>query len=189
MNTRKVNKPHANVSGSKRVAGIAFFPTLESLAGNPYWPILALELEKEGYYFDHASPASFGLKWLINNRTQIKIINLHFVQQFYKSSNTIRKLVKLTVFGLNMLVARLLDYRTIFTLHNLEPTYDVKPLWVDYLGHWIAANLSDRVIVYCEEARRLLKMKYGRNRNIYYVDHPNLIDYYPNNVSKELQFT
>jgi len=170
---------------SARRTGVAFFPTLESLAGNPYWPILAAELEKKGINFDHQSPATFNLRWLVKNRMRIKILNLHFIQQFYKSSTTLRKLVKLCIFTSNMLIARILGYRTIFTLHNLEPTYEVKPAWVDYTGHWIAANLSQRVIVYCKEARRLLKARYGRSKDIYFVDHPNLIDYYPNMISKE----
>ncbi|GAP18821.1 glycosyltransferase family 4 protein [Levilinea saccharolytica] len=170
---------------SLREKGVAFFPNVEKLSGNPYWPMLARELEKTGVIFCSHTPDSFNLKWLIDNRHNVKILNLHFVQQFYKSSTNIKKLIKLFLFAWYMIAARVLGYRTVFTLHNLEGTYVVQPAWMDYLGHWIAANLSDRVIVYCNEARKLLAQRYGRRKGIYYVDHPNLINHYPNRISKE----
>jgi glycosyltransferase involved in cell wall biosynthesis len=164
--------------------GVAFFPTLESLAGNPYWPILAEELQKKGVFFDKKSPYAFDLKWLIENRGRIKILNLHFIQQFYKSSTTLRMSIKLIRFGFLMLTARLFGYRIIFTLHNLVPTYEVSPTWVDRIGYLIAVHLSNRIIVYCKEAKHLMKDTYGRKSRVYYVDHPNLIEYYQNAITK-----
>jgi len=177
-----------NVKDQKKILReqrVAFFPSVKALSGNPYWPILATELEKVGICIEYDAPASFNFRWLLENRRRIKILNIHFVQQFYKSSSVVKKLIKLLMFGFNMQVARLFGYRTVFTLHNLEPTYPLKPAWLDYLGHWMVANASERVIVYCYKARRLLKEKYGRSKGVYYVDHPNVIQYYPNTVSKE----
>ena len=165
--------------------GVAFFPSAEVLSANPYWLILASELEKAGVSFKHNTPSSFNFMWLLKNRNQIRILNLHFIQQFYKSSSFFRKFVKLILFAFYLVFARLIGYITVFTLHNLEPTYPVKPAWFDYTGHWLASILSTRVIVYCSEAKKLLAERYGRRRDIYFVDHPNVIKYYPNSISKE----
>jgi beta-1,4-mannosyltransferase len=169
----------------ERDKGVAFFPTIKSMSNNPYWLMLAQELERKGLFLDYSSPASFDLKYLIDHREHIKILNLHFIQQFYKSSTFIKKIIKLILFTLNMIAARLLGYRTVFTLHNLDPVYDVHPRWLDYLGHWIAINFSERVIVYCKQAQNLLAQKYGRNKSIYFVDHPNVIQWYLNDISRE----
>lgn len=165
--------------------GVAFFPSVKTLSANPYWPILASEIEKEGVLFEYDTPSAFDLAWLLKNRNRIKVLNLHFIQQFYKSSTVIRKLVKLILFAVYLLLARLLGYTTVFTLHNLEPTYPIQPAWLDYTGHWLASNWTTRVIVHCQEARKLLAERYGRRRNIYFVDHPNVIDYYQNSISRE----
>jgi len=166
--------------------GVAFFPAVKSMSGNPYWPMLAAGLEKNGVYLEYDTPERFGLKWLFRNRRRIHIIHLHFIQPLY-SSNTILKIFILFVLFLsNMILARVFGYRSVFTLHNLEPTFQRKPAWLDYLGHWIAANLSERVIVHCNEARRLLAKRYGRRKGVFFVDHPNFIDYYPNTITKEL---
>ena len=167
-----------------RMNGVAFFPSVEQMSGNPYWPILATELERAGVKFFPNTPSFFDLKWLLVNRHKIRIINLHFIQQFYKSSTDLKKFIKIIMFAINLIAARFLGYCTVFTLHNLEGTYQMTPGWMDYLGHWFAANLSERIIVYCHEAQNLLRKRYGRNRGVYFVDHPNLITYYPNSIPK-----
>ncbi len=164
---------------------VAFFPALEQMSANAYWPILASELEKSGITFCDGTPLAFSASWLFKNRGQINILHLHFIQQFYQTRKGYTRFLKVLRFALYMLLARALGFRTVFTLHNLEPTYQLQPTWLDYFGHWIAVNLSERVIVYCNEARHLLAKKYGYQKNVFVVDHPNVIQYYPNTISKE----
>lgn len=161
---------------------VAFFPSVSHLSKTAYWPILAIALEQVGVHLVHDTPPQFDFSWLMSNRGRVDILNIHFFQGFYKGRFAFAKVLR---FGFLMVLARMWGYRTVFTLHNLEATYPIKPAWVDYLGHWIAANLSNRVIVYCDKARRLLAEKYGRKRRVYRVDHPNVVGYYPNTVSSE----
>lgn len=165
-----------------KVRTVAFFPPLSVLRENPYWPILAASLQMVGVELIEDTPYSFGLFWLLKNRLKIHVLHLHFVQGFYKGRGMFLKVLR---FGALLVIARLLGYCTVFTLHNLEPTYPLKPVWLDYLGHWMAANLSSKVIVYCDTSRILLKKKYGRKSRVFQVEHPNVIQYYPNVVSQE----
>jgi len=165
--------------------GVAFFPTLKSMSGNPYWLMLAAELTKKGIFLEYNTPAYFNSSWLRKNHNQIKVLHLHYIQQFYSESRLTSKIKLIGLFAFNMFLARALGYRTVFTLHNLEPTYPRAPAWLDYLGHWIAANFSERVIVHCDEARRLLANRYGRRRSIFFVNHPNFIDFYTNTIANE----
>lgn len=164
---------------------VAFFPTLQSLSGNPYWSMLVEELEKSGVPLYTDTPPAFDLAWLIKNRQKIKILHIHYFQQFYKSSTTFNKCIKLLIFIFNMVLAQVMGYRTVLTLHNLEGTYLVQPKWLDHIGHWVAVNFSERVIVHCNEAKRLMAEMYGRRRDVYVVDHPNFIDHYQNLITRK----
>jgi len=168
-----------------RKTTVAFFPSAEALSENAYWVILAEGLQNNGFELVQNTPPSFDLGWLFRNRSRIGILHLHFIQAFYKSTHPLKVIIKLLGFGINMFLAKLLGYKTIFTLHNLEATYPIEPPYLDYIGHFISANLSDRVIVYCEESKKLLKEKYWRKKNVWKVEHPALTAYYPNTITRE----
>lgn len=164
--------------------GVAFFPSLKALSSNPYWAILASALEKAGVIF-YNSPDLFTWNWLVKNRNLVKVLHIHFIRPFYTSGKPgqVRFLYVLR-FGFNMLLARGLGYRIIFTWHDLEQRIQVRPVWVDDLAHRIVIKLSNRVIVHCQEAVRLLLQKYGWRDNVFVVDHPNYIGWYPNTITR-----
>lgn len=165
---------------------VAFFPALKYMSGNPYWPVLVSGLKNLGVQFYNDDSGAFTFTWLFHHRKEINILHIHYCQQFFTWRRGKTHILFVIRFALTLLAARLLGYQTVFTLHNLEPTYSLQPGWVDYLGHWVAVNLVDKVIVHCQAAHQLLSQKYGRRSNLYVVDHPNCISWYPNTVSKEL---
>jgi len=165
---------------------VAFFPSVKSLSGNPYWTILASALQKAGVDFLADTPDIFTSKWLAQNRERVNVLHIHFIRPFYTSGKPghVRFLYVIRL-GFNMLLARALGYRIIFTLHDLEQRIQVRPAWVDELAHRMAIRLSHRVIVHCREAARLLLQKYGRRDNVFVVEHPHYIDWYPNTITKD----
>lgn len=163
---------------------VVFFP--EFPEANPYWSILSASLKKLGVEVVGIGRMPFGRRWLWYNRHTIQVLHFHFVQQLYAYEGTQARLRWVLRFASNLLLARFLGYKTVFTLHNATPTYPLTPSWVDYFGHWIAVNLTDRVIVHCEAARQLLKEKFGRHRHVYIISHPNFIDRYPNTVTQSV---
>lgn len=163
---------------------VAFFPSLISLSENPYWTILANGLESKGWNVIKDNPDSFRIRWLWANRNNILVLHIHFVQQFYHYEKYYAKLRWVLRFLRNILIARILGYRLVFTLHNLTPTYRLSPYWVDYLGHWVAIRFSNKIIVHCEYSRKRLIQIYHRKKNVFIVHHPNFINHYPNQISK-----
>jgi glycosyltransferase involved in cell wall biosynthesis len=87
-------------------------------------------------------------------------------------------------FARNLLVARALGYQTIFTVHNVAPTYTLRPAWVDFLGHWCAVNLTNRVIVHSQAARQAVTRRYGRRHGIDVVEHAAFVGVYPQDIDK-----
>jgi glycosyltransferase involved in cell wall biosynthesis len=161
---------------------IASFPDLDYLSTNPYWKILKDDIEREGY--ENAIAADFRLKWLFNHRNQVQILHFHYVHQFYEYEYDYARLLWVMRFARNLIVAKVLGYKIIFTLHDLTPTFRLEPEWVNMLGYRIIVSLANRVIVHCEEARRLLAQKYHRKRSVVTVEHPAFVGYYQNNISK-----
>ncbi len=164
---------------------VVFFPMLSQMTGNPYWTMLASGLKDAGVEVVE-EPECYKIGWLFKHRKLIDIIHIHYFQSLYcNSSHTRARLIYVLRLTIYLILARLLGYRTVLTLHNLEPTNALKPAWVDYLGHWVAVNLTERVIVHCKEAGRKAKARYGRGSGIYVVSHPNFIGKYSNAITKE----
>jgi beta-1,4-mannosyltransferase len=175
--------------GSKQILkdniSFAFFPNISRMSKNPYWSMLAESLESENNHFIQDTPDAFDLFFLFQYHNKIDVLHIHYIRQFYMSSKRRARLIYVFRFAFLLLIARALGYSTVFTLHNLEPTEYLKPAWVDGLGHWVVSNLVGKVIVHCEEARRLLAKKYWRSKHVFTVAHPNYIDLYPNSISAQ----
>lgn len=174
-----------SASGWKRARmRVRWFPLPEDY-GNPYWSGLSTCLETLGVEFDR-SPLHNGLgrRWLHENRGQLRAIHLHLVQPFYAYEGTRARLPWVLRFARNLALARVLGYETVLTMHDLRPTWPLRPLWVDYLGYWVAANLTTRVIVHYSSGRSLLARRYGRRRNVYAMPHPSYSGLYPNWISR-----
>lgn len=169
-----------NMSRTSHLKAV-FLPDVDELAGNPYWLILRDALGEAGAEISHLN--GFGRRWLLRHRGQVDVLHFHYIQQFYAYETKHARLRWVLRFAANLLSARALGYRTVFTLHNLKPTYGLSPAWVDYLGHWCAANLSARVIVHCEAARAALAKRFGRRRQVFTIAHPNYIGHYPNTIT------
>lgn len=163
---------------------VAHFPDIDRLAENPYWTILRTALEQEGVQNRSSRSEVFGRRWLWRNRRLIQVLHFHYVQKFYAFEGTQARLRWVLRFASNLLLARLLGYRTVFTLHNATPTYPLQPEWVDHVAHWVAVNLTDSVIVHCDAASQLLKEKFGRTQKVYLVPHPHFIGHYPNDIAQ-----
>lgn len=159
---------------------VVFFPSLDQLSGNPYWMILNSALADAGVEYGAGASPGFGRRWLWANRDLIDILHFHYVQHFYAYERTGARLRWVLRFARNLLLARQWGYRTVFTLHNLTPTYPLRPAWVDYLGHWVVARLVDSVVVHCEFARWALAARFGRRRGVVVIPHPHLVGVYPN---------
>lgn len=162
---------------------VAFFPDANALAGNPYWTILKNGMEAIGAEF--ISPDEQFLHWLWRTRKQPVILHLHYVQQYYAYENDYARFRWVLRLARNLWLARVWGHRVVFTLHNLTPTYPLKPTWVDHLGHRVAANFANAVIVHCQRARVLLAETYGRRKNVYVIPHPHFIGIYPDMTSRE----
>lgn len=164
---------------------VAWFPKSTDLTGNPYWPRLQEELEALGVEFE-TSHSSYWMahRWLWQHRARVGILHFHFVQPHYAGVDGHVSLRRLGKFGVYLAAARLLGYHIVWTMHELVPTWPLRPEWMERLARWMIAQSAHDVIVHCEEARRLLAARLGRKRRGHVLPLPSYAGTHPNNLSQ-----
>lgn len=165
---------------------VAFLPDLATLRGNPYWDLLAMSLRRYGVEVLESNPNTLSLSWLLRNRRTISILHYHYIQEEYAYEHDYARLRWVVRFSRSLLVAHLLGYRIVWTMHNTIPVHPLEPAWIEHLAHWLIAQLSNSVIVHCEAAKEILLQKYGRRSGVVIAQHPNFIGFYPNLSDKAL---
>lgn len=164
---------------------VAWFPKTSDLSGNPYWPRLQAELESLGVEFE-TSHASYWTtrRWLLNHRRIVDVLHFHFIQPQYMGPDERASLRRLLKFTSDLVLARLLGYRIVWTVHDLMPTWPKEPRWVERLARYVIAWLAHDVIVHCHEARRLVQHTFGRSHQIWVMPLPSYADAHPNQVTQ-----
>jgi glycosyltransferase involved in cell wall biosynthesis len=163
---------------------VAFFPSLNDLAGNPYWRLLAEALEAKGVHVLPDNPRYLALRWLWAQRNRMQVLHIHYFQDNYAFEGTQARLRWVLRFARNLVAARLMGYHVVWTVHNEIPSFPLQPKWVEDLAHLALARLAHAVIVHCEYARELVARRYGRRRGVFVVPHPNFIEVYPGQVTR-----
>ena len=121
-------------------------------------------------------------RWLLENRRRVKVLHFHFIQPQYAIGEkaSLRRLCKFTV---DLVLARALGYRIVWTVHDLMPTWPKEPRRVEWLARYVIASLAHEVIVHCEEAGRLVRCAFHRSRRVSILPLPGYADAHPNTIS------
>lgn len=163
---------------------VAFFPSLQVLSGNPYWRLLAASLRPHGIEVLADNPRTLRLRWLIANRREVQVLHFHYIQDAYAYEHHYARLQWALRFARNLVLARLLGYRVVWTMHNAKPSFPLAPAWVEQLAHLIVAQMSHSVIVHCAAAQRMLAAATYRRRNVYVAPHPHFVGVYSDRISR-----
>lgn len=165
---------------------VAWFPKTADLASNPYWPRLQDELESLGVEFETSHNNEWmQRRWLLEKRGNVKVLHFHFIQPLYYTGPELRASPRrLYKFTIDLILARLLGYRIVWTVHDLLPTWPIEPRWVERLARYVIALLAHDVIVHCEEARRLVRHSFRRSRRVWVLPLPSYADAHPNEISQ-----
>ena len=164
---------------------VAWFPKTDSLDGNPYWSQLAAELSPIGIEFseDHHS-YWMTRKWLWQNRHSVKILHFHFLQPFYANEHETASVKRLLRFLADLILAKLLGYKIIWTVHDLMPPWPKKPAWVEHWARWAMVKIADGLIVHCQAAVDSVESHFGRNPNIHIIPLPSYASVHPNKITR-----
>lgn len=151
---------------------------------NPYQKLLYKSISGLGIPCAGITGLDFTFKWLFTHQESVRFLHFHWLFGIYDPNSDGLDLKKAASFILKVLVAKLLGYKILWTVHNFishEPT-NVK-LEI-YLRKLLAA-VADRVIVHCEHAKSLILNKWiNEAQKIDVIPHGSYIGYYPNTTSR-----
>ena len=160
------------------------------MLGNPYGGLLVEAMQRHGYSFELISlnpgrdTPSVNLGWIWRNRGRVHGIHLHWLQGITNTDTATKAWLRMGAFVASLLLARLLGYRIIWTLHNMLP--HERPHWgVDVVGRYVMALLANSIICHCEYAARRYTRRFKRRRNLFVIPHGDFRNAYPAEVSRE----
>lgn len=151
-------------------ARIAALP--RALASNPYCELLSAHLEKLGV---EVMDGESSLRWLLRARHRVRVLHLHWPERHFDPAHV----ASAAAFILRLLVARLLGFRLVWTVHNAWPHEGAT------LGSRLVRAALVRVatlVVHCEAGRAALG---SRGRAAHVIPHGSYVGRYPNTLGTE----
>jgi beta-1,4-mannosyltransferase len=167
-------------STSKRCSIASFPPVLER---NPYQRLLYAELAERG--FPLAPAARLKLGWLWKSRKRVGVLHFHWPQGYWRYNRDPQKLggalsgLTAIAFAARLLVARLLGYRIVWTVHQVYP-HEVVAARIDRYGAIVLARLSHLLLAHDVATARSIEQELGRSvGKLEIVAHGSYVGVYP----------
>lgn len=157
---------------------VVFYPNSQRWHGNPYLGLLQACLEKGGAKIEDADSDYLSGRWLIHHRKQVDVLHFHWIQYHYLQAPSVGSWRALAKFVAQVVFARMLGYRIVWTVHNVLPHERARG-GIDVAARRAMALLAHAVLVLCEEGRRQVARRFGRRRNVYVTPHGHYVGVYP----------
>jgi glycosyltransferase involved in cell wall biosynthesis len=162
---------------------VSSFPSVRD--DNPYLSLCHKALEEHGVRLDRSNGDYLDWRWLLHNRRRVNLLHLHWMHYHYVRSNRAASVVAFMKLVVKLLLARMLGYRIVWTMHNVLPHERSSPSILDYLGRIFMAQLATSVIVHCNYGQDVLAHRFHRKRRVFVVPLPNYGTVLPSGGSRE----
>jgi beta-1,4-mannosyltransferase len=167
---------------SRRVnPGLAFFP---QWFGNAYVGLLYEHLSRLG--FSIVRDGRFTVRWLRRSRHTVDVLHFNWPQPYYVYRRRPRRLVRvlswltLARFAGRLVVARVLGYRVVWTVHEVYP-HELIARRLDRWAGRVLARLSHALIAHDVATSQAIANELGRRlpKKIRVIPHGSYIGVYP----------
>ena len=160
---------------------------LELGRANPYGALLAAALRRHSVELAEGD-YEFGSAWLEDNRAACDVLHLNWLDRFYARFGEPRDpdaaCERFADFTENLIHARRLGYRLIWTVHNLFP-HERRYPHLDRLVNALLAREADHVIAHCRFAADRIEELYDPPCPVQVIPHGNYLAIFPDTVSRE----
>lgn len=168
----------STASGNTRVA---CFPM--PLSHAYYFWLYHEALERHGFEVVDTRGRFLTFRWLFENAGHVRILHFHWPAYLYSNSSFLVFLKRLTLFVVRLVTARLLGYKVVWTMHNIYPHEKNNPV-LEYAGRFALVQIANVVFVHFSGARKVLRNKFFRKRNVFEIPHGNYHNIFTCNSSK-----
>ncbi|MBM4436798.1 MAG: glycosyltransferase [Actinobacteria bacterium] len=150
---------------------------------NPYAGLLAAALRTYGVALEACADSDLGAIWRL--RRSHRLLHFNWLPRFYEHPHPVWALLRIGRFAGALVLARLLGYRLVWTMHNLYPHEMVHPRY-DRWARWLITRAAHAVICHCQQARALAIQHYGRRNGYHVIAHGTFQSAYPPRAGREL---
>lgn len=159
---------------------------LELGRANPYGALLATALRRHGVELAEGN-YDFERAWLEKSRHTYDVLHLNWLDRFYarfdESHAPEAAEARFADFTENVIHARRLGFRLIWTVHNLFP-HERRYPHLDRRVNALIAREADHVVAHCRFAADRIEELYDPPRPVTVVPHGNYLPVFPNVVSR-----
>ena len=152
---------------------------------NPYAALLAGALRRHGVELAEGD-YDFGRTWLEESRATHDVLHFNWLDRFYarfeEPRNPDAACERFADFTDNLIHARRLGYRLLWTVHNLFP-HERRYPQLDRLVNTLVAREADQVIAHCRFAATSIEQRYDPRRPVAVIPHGNYVPIFPNTIS------
>lgn len=146
---------------------------------NPYQQLLYGSLAELGFVL--APPTPLRSKWLWRSRKEVGCLHFHWLTGYYHHARFVPRLIRLLLFAQRLVLARLLGYRVVWTVHEIYPHTRLSR--TDTVAPHIVARLADSLIVHDESTRQKVVATLGRDPVV--IPHGTFAGRYPRGRSRD----
>lgn len=170
-------KPVSKIFGKNR--GVIFFPDWS--LSNPYQILLYQELNKKFDIFVHGfRDKDFTVKCLKKYRKLSRIVHFHWIHTFIDASDDL----SIKNFFSTIHVAKKLDYKIIWTVHNLV-SHENNDFEQEIAFRKKFVHLCDYIFVHGLYAKKIVIESYcAPDNKVYIVPHGSYYKYYPDTIKR-----
>lgn len=170
---------HESAAGTRARISLACFPPL--LRENPYQRLLYQSLEPLG--FDVLPSAPLKLRWLIRSRRRVDVLHLHWPEGYYRSSGrgaSVLSWLRLALFSGRLVAAKLLGFRIIWTVHQVQP-HENSSRRADHVAGRVIAAVAALLFAHDDLTKRRVVEDLGARagEKVRVVAHAAYVDAYP----------
>jgi beta-1,4-mannosyltransferase len=148
---------------------------------NPYAGLLANALSKHAIRVDARSDHSLRFVWQVPRAYDV--MHLNWIPRLYEHSNPIIASLRLLGFVALLLLARLRGIRIVWTMHNVMPHEQLRPVH-GLIARRVLTRLAHTIICHCEHAREILASRFGRTKQVLVIPHGSFADAYPRKATR-----
>ena len=147
---------------------------------NPYQYFLADMLSQFGLQIEFLSKLPRE-DWFLQNAKGTTILHIHWVSPLY--IRHWKTPLWFARFIIKLILARLLGYKIVWTVHNILPHKDKNPVF-NVLGRLSMAILANDIIFHCRYAREEFTSRFLRKKNLHIIPHGNYLNWYKPLIKK-----
>lgn len=150
---------------------------------NPYVRLLARGVHAVAPQVEIGHTYFLSLVWMIRHARAYDILHIHWIEHLFMVPRTWQRRKGFFSVVLALFLARLLNRKIVYTVHNLNQHEGRSPI-LNRIANAIIFRVAHAVHVHDETVAQEVARRYGRRHNVFVIPHGSYLGAYPNDVDR-----